>query len=123
MYCYKINNSYTVYVNFCCLNECIKAGRRGSFSKSSKRPVSSAGNRVVLKDTVGLGSKVRVMNVDTKEESVFNIASSADIHSKELAITKDSPVGKALMQHCAGETICVVTPSGKINYEILGIRN
>lgn len=28
MYCYKLNNSYTVYVNHVYLNECIKASKK-----------------------------------------------------------------------------------------------
>ena len=34
---YKINNSYTVYVNYFYLNECIKAGKKNT----SKKPTSS----------------------------------------------------------------------------------
>lgn len=32
---YKINNSYTIYVNYAYLNECIKAGKK---ARSQKKP-------------------------------------------------------------------------------------
>ena len=37
MYCYKINNSYTVYVNHAYLNECIKAGKKAAQAKEEAK--------------------------------------------------------------------------------------
>lgn len=37
MYCYKLNNSYTVYVNHAYLNECIKAGKKAAKEKRKRR--------------------------------------------------------------------------------------
>lgn len=46
MYSYKLNNSYTVYLNYTYLNECIKASKKKSKpiilhndTKSSEKPV------------------------------------------------------------------------------------
>ena len=39
MYSYKLNNSYTVYVNYIYLNECIKAGKK-SVQKEDRRSQS-----------------------------------------------------------------------------------
>ena len=36
MYCYKINNSYTIYVNYEFLNECIKANKKNKTFSSLK---------------------------------------------------------------------------------------
>lgn len=36
MYSYKLNNSYTVYVNYAYLNECIKASKKKNKSSSVK---------------------------------------------------------------------------------------
>ena len=36
MYSYKLNNSYTVYVNYAYLNECIKASKKKNDSSSVK---------------------------------------------------------------------------------------
>lgn len=33
MYCYKLNNSYTVYVNYIYLNDCIKASKKEKKSR------------------------------------------------------------------------------------------
>ena len=40
MYSYKLNNSYTVYVNYAYLNECIKASKKKSASTSVKTYVA-----------------------------------------------------------------------------------
>ena len=40
MYSYKLNNSYTVYVNYAYLNECIKASKKKSTSTSVKTYVA-----------------------------------------------------------------------------------
>ena len=36
MYSYKLNNSYTVYVNYVYLNDCIKASKKKNVSTSAK---------------------------------------------------------------------------------------
>ena len=41
MYSYKINNSYTVYVNYNYLNDCIKACKKANKSCSQKTSVKS----------------------------------------------------------------------------------
>ena len=36
MYSYKLNNSYTIYVNYAYLNDCIKASKKKSVSTATK---------------------------------------------------------------------------------------
>ena len=37
MYCYKLNNSYTVYVNYAYLNDCINASKEINLDRRNQR--------------------------------------------------------------------------------------
>lgn len=121
MYSYKINNSYTVYVNFAYINSCIKASRKTAKSKST-RHTGSYGERISVKDIISIGSVVRVRNLDTQKVQTFFLSESNTFHSEIRTISDLSPVGKALMHHCVGETVCAHTPSGNVKYQILSIN-
>lgn len=41
MYSYKINNSYTIYVNYEYINECIKAGKKKRAAEAAKAYTNS----------------------------------------------------------------------------------
>ena len=44
MYSYKLNNSYTVYVNYAYLNDCIKASKKKRVSTSAKTYIAPSKN-------------------------------------------------------------------------------
>ena len=73
-------------------------------------------------EKVVFGATVELLNTYTEEESVYQIVGEdeADIKSNLISIT--SPLARALIGKGEGETVTVVTPSGKIEYEILEIR-
>lgn len=69
---------------------------------------------------VGLGSivKVKVLNKE-KELQIVSFNESDPLSGK---ISNESPIGQALLNKKKGDMIEVNTPSGKIAYEILGIK-
>ena len=72
-------------------------------------------------DKVQLLSKVKVENLANKAVMEFTIVgeTEADFSKGKLAVT--TPIGKALLGHCKGETVDAQTPSGIIKFKILDI--
>ena len=73
--------------------------------------------------TVSLGSCVTIRDVEFGDELTYRIISSVESSNDMSTITDESPVGKALLGHKAGESVMVTVPSGaKIEYQILKIE-
>jgi len=66
--------------------------------------------------TVKLGSKVLVVNKGKEME--FSIVGEFEASPSEGKISKDSPIGKALMGKTKGDKIDVTVPAGLVSYEI-----
>lgn len=73
----------------------------------------------VASDVVGLGSTVVIREVGDDEEETYSIVTTTEADPGNNKISQDSPVGKALMGHAAGDTVTVETPGGKIDFEII----
>lgn len=73
-------------------------------------------------DKVGIGCKVKILDVEEDEEMEFKIVGSTEASSLQNKISNESPVGRALLGHKAGETIDVETQAGVIQYKILEIQ-
>ena len=71
-------------------------------------------------DIVNVGSTVKVMNLEYKEEE-FTIVGSAEADPFNGKISNESPVGSALIGKNLNEVVDVEVPSGVIKYEILSI--
>ena len=69
------------------------------------------------RDVVSLGCRVTVLEGDGESE-VFQIVGSTEADTRAGKITLESPIGKALLGHRAGESVNVPTPSGKIVFKI-----
>lgn len=124
MYCYKLNNSYTVYVNYAYLNDCIKASRKcKSTPKKEKKQATICSRTIPSKNTIRVGSEVCVLNVDTKEEIVFRIVYPESVDLTCKYISDQSPVGRALLGHGVGEMVSVKVPAGVVNYKITKLGN
>ena len=73
-----------------------------------------------VKGTVSLGSFVTIRDVEFGDEMTYRIISSVESSNDMSTITDESPVGKALLGHKAGETVEVTIPSGaQIEYQII----
>jgi len=77
----------------------------------------------VPKDTVTLGSIVKVRDLEDGFEEEYEIVGSQEANPKAGRISDDSPVGRALNGHKSGETITVAAPVGEIKLEILAVDN
>ena len=73
-------------------------------------------------DKVVIGVKVKVLDIDLDEECVYSIVGSAEADPLNDKISDESPVGKALMGHSAGETVEADLPDCKASFKILAIE-
>lgn len=67
---------------------------------------------------VSILSKVKVTNLATKKQFVYQLVSETEADLKSGKISVTSPIGKGLLGMQAGETAEIVVPAGKINLKI-----
>lgn len=75
----------------------------------------------VRTDSVGIGSKVKVRDLDTKDEWIYTIVGSIEADPAEDRISNESPVGEALMDKKVGDKLSVETPAGEMHLKIVKI--
>ncbi|MDD5899714.1 MAG: transcription elongation factor GreA [Lachnospiraceae bacterium] len=73
-------------------------------------------------DTINIGCKVKVYDMEYDEELEFRIVGSTEASSLEGKISNESPVGKALLRHKTGDVVQVETQAGVIEYKVLEIQ-
>lgn len=73
-------------------------------------------------DKVSVGTKVKVRDLEYKEDMVFDIVGTQQADSLEGKISNESPLGKALMGSKKGQTVTVDSPAGQIKYKILSVE-
>ena len=83
------------------------------------------GNAVIIeeknnKDVVGIGSHVTIQEEDYPKET-FHLVGPTEADPSKGKISHESPIGKALIDHKAGETVEAETPGGVIKFKILNI--
>ncbi len=77
-------------------------------------------NRVAT-DVVSLGSIIHMCTDDDREYH-YTLVGAFEAKPSEGRISNESPVGKALLGHKAGDLVIVSTPSGVKEYTILSIK-
>ena len=83
--------------------------------------VEVVGQDEVDADTVGIGSRVKLYDVEMDEEVEYTIFVSTEADALNGKISNESPVGAALIGSKVGETIVVETISGDLEFKILEI--
>ena len=73
-------------------------------------------------DTVNIGARIRIFDVDMNEEVEFKMVGSTEANSLENKISNESPLGSALIGAKVGDTVSVETEYGKFDYRILDIQ-
>jgi transcription elongation factor GreA len=73
-------------------------------------------------DSVSIGTKVKVLDVEFNEEIEYHIVGSTESDPDKNRISDESPVGKALIGHKMGETVVADSPGGVITFKILQIK-
>lgn len=71
---------------------------------------------------VGIGSTVKVRDIEMGENEVFAIVGSQEANPMENRISDDSPFGRALLGRLIGEIVEVEAPAGTIRVEILDVN-
>ena len=72
-------------------------------------------------DRVGIGSLVKVLDIEEDEELEFKIVGSQEADSLSGKISNESPVGAKLLGKEAGEVVTVELPAGNLSYKISSI--
>ncbi|HAO68900.1 MAG TPA: transcription elongation factor GreA [Ruminococcaceae bacterium] len=72
-------------------------------------------------DVVGVGSKVRILDMDMDEEEEYQIVGSAEADPMENRISDESPMGKGLIGGRVGEEIDIDVPAGIMRLKVLSI--
>ncbi|MBN1439594.1 MAG: transcription elongation factor GreA [Anaerolineales bacterium] len=73
------------------------------------------------RNVVSLGCRVHVSD-EENESDVFQIVGSTEGDSRAGKISHESPIGKALLGHKAGDTVTVATPGGSRFFRITKIE-
>ncbi len=72
--------------------------------------------------SVHLGTRVKVLDLAYEEEAEYNIVGSQEADPMNGRISEDSPFGKALLGHGAGDEVVVEAPAGEMRYRILDVQ-
>ena len=74
----------------------------------------------VLADTIEIGNKVLIQNIDGKIDQ-FTIVGSTEANPMEGKISNESPVGQAILGKKIGDEVEVHTPAGVLKLSIMDI--
>jgi len=73
-------------------------------------------------DSVGIGSKVTVLDMEFNTEDTYEIVGSQEADPILSRISDDSPFGKGLMEKKKGDIVEIDAPAGILRFEILNIE-
>ena len=73
-------------------------------------------------DVVGIGSKVKLRDMELKEDFEYTIVGFAQADPDTGKLSDESPIGKAILGHKKGEKIQVEAPIGTITFKIVSIN-
>jgi len=71
---------------------------------------------------VGLGCRVRVQDMQSKEEEEYYIVGSQEADPMNYRISDDSPFGRAMIGKTKGDTVEVEAPMGILKFCILSVE-
>ena len=72
-------------------------------------------------DEVQILTKVRVLNLKTNQENVYQLVPEGEANLLEGKIATTTPIAKGLMGKKVGDTAEVVVPAGKLQFKVLEI--
>lgn len=75
----------------------------------------------IPKDRSGLGSTLKLKDLDSGKETEYQLVFSEEVNPDEGKISTVSPVGKSLMGKQAGDEVTIPLPDRKIEYEVLKV--
>ena len=75
------------------------------------------------KDTVVVGSRVKVKDLDVDEEETFELVGPGQENPDKGRILTNSPIGQGLLGRKKGETVAIQVPRCEIRFKILQISS
>jgi len=84
-------------------------------------------NAIVVDDdeidvsTAGIGTTVRILDMEFNEEEEYSIVGSAEADADKKRISNESPVGAALIGKKVGDLVEVAAPGGTAVFKIIDI--
>ena len=69
--------------------------------------------------SINIGWTVKLLDIEFDEEVEYKIVGSTEANSLKGKISNESPVGKAIIGHKAGQTVTVETEAGEFKYKIV----
>jgi transcription elongation factor GreA len=75
----------------------------------------------IPKGVVAYGSRVKVADVDSGNETEYRIVFPEEVDAARGEISLSSPIGRAMMNKAEGDEVEVQTPSGKRTYQIVAL--
>jgi transcription elongation factor GreA len=87
--------------------------------RSRLRELSMVDMSRIPKDRVGLGSTVKVLDLDKDEEVTYQLLTSEEADVAQGRISTTSPIGRALLGKQVGDTVKVTIPGGVREIEII----
>ena len=76
-----------------------------------------------VRGVVSIGSVIKVYDEEFKEECNWRIVGSNEADIVSGKISDQSPVGRALIGHRAGDVVTVMAPAGAIELKIVSVEN
>lgn len=76
----------------------------------------------VTTDEINVGCRVRLLEIDEKEETEYMIVGATEADPFDQKISNESPVGSALIGKKVGDVIDVIVPDGIVKYQVLTIE-
>ena len=75
----------------------------------------------IPKDRSGLGSTLKLKNVDSGKETQYHLVLPEEVNPDEGKLSPASPIGRSLMGKQEGDEITVSLPDGKVEFEVLKV--
>lgn len=73
------------------------------------------------RDKVAFGAKITLSNLDSGEESVYELVTPEEVDPNEGKISVGSPIGKSLLGKAEGDEVTISLPSGVKEYEVVNL--
>lgn len=88
--------------------------------KSAK--LIAEGSHIKHGNEVNIGSSVTIRNITSDDEpETYTIVGVTEADPFSQKISNESPIGKAILLKCRGDTVAIPTPAGTAHYEILRV--
>lgn len=93
-------------------------GRIREIEAMLDRAVEVSDDSSASPDSVHIGSTVILRNLNTDRQVSYTLVRAGEVNAGEGRISFESPVGKALLTHRAGDEVEVSAPSGTLRFRV-----